>query len=285
MSRRIGAWRFTSECAVHPPSSRLAFRRSSAGDREARCAAGRASRPGSTTASGHVRAGPTSVRGRAGLASRESDRVPMRARPRASRPVASARAWRRGTATASDRERAGLASPERDRAPVRRRAGRRARRVTRAAGGPGGGRGRPYLRILLKSVVRLMSRARAVAWRFQSCARSVRSMISRSGISRARLSGSVRSPVGAGAERVSSGGRSPGIRMSPRARITPRSMTFSSSRMLPGQAWAWRIVMVPSSISATFLLFSSLKRLRKCWARSGTSEIRSRSGGRWIGPR
>ena len=68
---------------------------------------------------------------------------------------------------------------------------------------------------------------------------------------------------------------------SPWQRAAPRSMTFSSSRTLPGQAWALSRAMASSEKSRMSLPMRGAARPRKNWASRGMSSRRSARGGRW----
>ena len=71
--------------------------------------------------------------------------------------------------------------------------------------------------------------------------------------------------------------------VSPSHKITARSMTFWSSRMFPGQSYAW------NSVSADLLIFRMrlpafvAYRSIRYSTRSGMSSARSRRDGTWIG--
>ena len=70
---------------------------------------------------------------------------------------------------------------------------------------------------------------------------------------------------------------------SPRERIAARSMTFSSSRTLPGQAYvsSFATASAESDVAARALRCAYFRK--KCSERTRTSPFRSRSGGRRIG--
>ena len=61
---------------------------------------------------------------------------------------------------------------------------------------------------------------------------------------------------------------------------TARSMTFSSSRTLPGQLYSISRSSASGFSSISGLPFSSLYFSRKCCISGGMSSLRSRSGGR-----
>ena len=63
---------------------------------------------------------------------------------------------------------------------------------------------------------------------------------------------------------------------------TARSMTFSSSRTLPGQSYSISRSSASGVSSRSVLRFSSPYFSRKCCTSSGMSSLRSRSGGSWI---
>ena len=69
------------------------------------------------------------------------------------------------------------------------------------------------------------------------------------------------------------------VMMSPRLRMTRRSMTLRSSRMLPGQWASRRSIMAPSSKNISGLLYFWLNWSAKNFASWGMSERRSRRGG------
>ena len=79
----------------------------------------------------------------------------------------------------------------------------------------------------------------------------------------------------------SAGGSASASIHSPRESATARSMLFSSSRTLPGQAWARSSRIASSLRPRTGLPSSRAYFSRKWWTSSGTSSTRSRSGGSW----
>ena len=67
--------------------------------------------------------------------------------------------------------------------------------------------------------------------------------------------------------------------MSPVATMTARSMTFSSSRTLPGHGYRIRAPRLSGAMSRTAFLMRRPACSTKCRASSGMSSGRSRSGG------
>ena len=67
------------------------------------------------------------------------------------------------------------------------------------------------------------------------------------------------------------------------ARITARSTRFWSSRILPGQLYDEKAVMVSGGIWRMFLFMRRLKISAKCSTRAGISLRRSRRGGSQMG--
>ncbi|MNT52740.1 hypothetical protein D3C72_1897790 [compost metagenome] len=67
------------------------------------------------------------------------------------------------------------------------------------------------------------------------------------------------------------------------ASSTARSITFSSSRMLPGQACLCTSSAALSVRPRSFLPYSALYFSTKRATSAGMSAVRSRSGGIWIG--
>ena len=64
-----------------------------------------------------------------------------------------------------------------------------------------------------------------------------------------------------------------------RSSATARSMAFSSSRMLPGQAYACRQAIAAPDTPVIGFPICAANRAAKCSASSGMSSGRSRSGG------
>ena len=82
---------------------------------------------------------------------------------------------------------------------------------------------------------------------------------------------------------VTSGGSSRVPIASPSVSSTARSITFLSSRTLPGQAYALSIACASGAISRTCFPNSRLKCAVKCLTSGGMSSRRSRSGGSVMG--
>ena len=75
----------------------------------------------------------------------------------------------------------------------------------------------------------------------------------------------------------------PRPKMSPSLRITARSITFCSSRMLPGHPYDWNSLTNFLSIVLNFFPALFPKRSMKYSTSKGISAARSRNGGIWIG--
>ena len=69
------------------------------------------------------------------------------------------------------------------------------------------------------------------------------------------------------------------FRTGPLVRITARSITFCSSRILPGQGYLTSVVMVSDGIVSIALLMRRLNCCTKCRTSRGMSSGRSRSAG------
>ena len=101
---------------------------------------------------------------------------------------------------------------------------------------------------------------------------------------RRMVSRSVSASVAGGGATLAVSSSSVGIfSVSPPVRMAARSITFRSSRTLPGQGWRWSASIVRRGTWVILLPMRRQAPSRKTQTRAGMSSARSRSGGTRIG--